>query len=426
MEKKKKLFMIGMSVLLILILVIGGTYAWFTLQLNGTKVNVLKAGTLSLILNDENSVGINSDKEVPMLDEVGETKDPYHFTLENNGELPSDYTIYLDDVELEESETRMNDSFVKYQLTKDGTKTTALLNTTGIHPNRILDTGTIDGNTKITYDLRLWIDENTGNEVMGTILKTKLRVVATQMETSEPRNENIVSIYRYNATSCLTGEESTCKEMVQAPKTYTAGTIIKYQVNDTETKYFHVIRDNGDTLTLQQRENTITATKWYDGGSDNSKGPLTVLPALESATANWTNVNDQKYTMGTTPFLKDNAFSGCTFQNPEEDIICTVNTYTLPERTAKARMITAQEAGSLGCGYGTEQTCPAWMNNYLANAIGYGGTETGRDYGYWTISATSSVTDHAVNIYYDGRVRNNLVTNTFNGARAVVEINKQK
>ena len=130
-EKKKKVFMIGMSVLLILVLVIGGTYAWFTLQLNGTKVNVLKAGTLSLILNDENSVGINSEKAVPMLDEVGETLDPYHFTLENHGDMPSDYTIYLDDMDLEENETRMNDSFVKYQLTKDGTKTTALLNKIG-------------------------------------------------------------------------------------------------------------------------------------------------------------------------------------------------------------------------------------------------------------------------------------------------------
>jgi len=32
-KSKKKIFMIGMSMLLILVLVIGGTYAWFTLQL---------------------------------------------------------------------------------------------------------------------------------------------------------------------------------------------------------------------------------------------------------------------------------------------------------------------------------------------------------------------------------------------------------
>ncbi len=146
---------------------IGGTYAWFTLQLNGTKINVLKAGTLSLILNDENSVGINSEKAVPMLDEVGETLDPYHFTLENQGDQASDYTIYFDDVDLEENEARMSDFLVKYQLTKDGTKKTEKRNTIGMHPNRILDTGTIDRNTTITYDLRLWIDKDTGNDAMG-------------------------------------------------------------------------------------------------------------------------------------------------------------------------------------------------------------------------------------------------------------------
>ena len=424
-KNKKKIFMIGMSALLILILVIGGTYAWFTLQLNGTKVNVLKAGTLSLILNDENSIGINQEKEVPMLDEVGETLDPYHFTLENHGEMPSEYTIYLDDIDLEESETRMDDSFVKYQLVKDGTKTTALLSTTGIHPNRVLDSGTIDENTTITYDLRLWIDEHTGNEVMGTTLRTKIRVVATQAETSEPRNEHILAIYRYDATSCLTGEEATCVEIKQAPKTYKTGTIVKYKVNENEEKYFHVISDNGDTLTMQQRENTLSATKWYDGGNgdDNSQGPLTVLPALESATASWTNVKDQTYTLGTTTF-KNNAATGCTFDSTTKEIICAVNTYTLPKRTSKARMITAQEVGSLGCKYSELQSCPTWIYNYLSNSIGNGGTETGTDYGYWTMSSTSSVTDHAVNVYYDGRVRNNLVTNTFNGARAVVIVNK--
>ena len=44
-EKKKKVFLIGMSIFLVLVLVIGGSYAWLTLSLRGTKTNVLKAGT---------------------------------------------------------------------------------------------------------------------------------------------------------------------------------------------------------------------------------------------------------------------------------------------------------------------------------------------------------------------------------------------
>ncbi len=420
--------MIGMSVLLVLVLVIGGTYAWFTLQLKGTKVNVLKAGSLSLVLNDVNSVGINSEKAVPILDKVGETLDPYHFTLENNSHVSSSYTIYLDDVDLEEGETRMSDSFVKYQLTKDGTKTTALLNTIGENPNRVLDSGTIHGNQTITYDLRLWIDENTGNEAMGTTLKTKIRVVATQSDEVLEGNPNILNVYRYSTedgTKCITGEESSCVELTERPETYTAGTIIKYKVNDTLEKYFHVMFDEGDRLVLQQRENTISATMWYDVANDNTKGPLTVLPLLENETSGWTNVLDQEYSMGTTPF-QTKPFTGCTVDSTTKEIDCTVNTYTLSQRTAKARMITTQEASRLGCKYLVDQSCPVWMNNYLKENESYGGTVShDTDLGYWTMSVDSS-NMLVFTMAYIGSVSFADTMYTSCGARAVVVIDKYR
>jgi len=391
--------MIGMSMLLILVLVIGGTYAWFTLQLNGTKVNVLKAGTLSLILNDENSVGINSEKAVPMLDEVGETLVPYHFTLENHSDMPSDYTIYLDDLDLEENETRMNDSFVKYQLIKDGTKTTALLNTTGIHPNRVLDSGTISGNTTITYDLRLWIDENTGNEVMGTTLRTKIRVVATQSQQVVTPNENILNVYRYSeedATKCIYGTETTCVELTERPNTYEAGTIVKYKVNDQEEKYFHVISDNGTTLTMQQQEYIASEVAWYSTENNNTYGPVTALERLEQETINWTNVKDQTYTSGVTTF-KTNAFTGCSYD--ENGIVsCTANTYTLPQRTAKARMITVQEATELGCKVGVSGSCPRWMYQTLDDLVWCPSCRAN----YWMMSAASSDNTKAFVLWHNG------------------------
>jgi len=191
-----------------------------------------------------------------------------------------------------------------------------------------------------------------------------------------------------------------------------------------EEKYFHVISDNEDgTLTIQQRENTVNQMKWYDTGTsaDNSKGPLTVLPALESATVNWTNVNDQTYTMGVTNF-KTNAYTGCT--SNDVGVTCIVNTYTLPERTAKARMITAQEAGELGCTK-LAKSCPNWMNNYSYLATNYGGTQEDNDYGYWTMSAYSSSAKYAMGVNYRGYVESdNGMTPPRYGARAVVVINK--
>ncbi len=426
----KKVFITLAFILFIFVFVLGGTYAWFTLQLKGTKVNVLKAGTLSIILNDENSMGISQEKAVPTLDEVGETLDPYHFTLENHGEMASDYTIYFDDIDLEADETRMSDSFVKYQLMKDGVKTTALLSKTGSHPNRILDSGTIAGGQTITYDLRLWIDSATGNEAMGQVVRGKIRVLALQSQTTDTKevNPNIQNIYTYDANTCVTGEEATCVEIKNTPDTYQAGTIIKYKVNDTESKYFYVLSDNKEegTLTMQQRENTVHATKWSDDGSDvatSRQGPITILPILERATEGWTNVKDQTYTVGVTTF-KDNAFTGCVEDEETNIVSCGINTYQLPERTGKARMITVQEAGSLGCKYNSLQTCPAWMNNYLLSSTDFGGTEVESDAGYWTMSSHESYDTQAFTIFTNGSLySSNTILLKF-GARAVVVIDK--
>lgn len=163
---------------------------------------------------------------------------------------------------------------------------------------------------------------------------------------------------------------------------------------------------------------------YYNGTTteDNSQGPLTVLPALESATAGWTNVLDQTYTMGVTIF-KNNPFTGCSTTE------CTVNAYMLGSRTAKSRMITIQETNELGC-TNESKSCPVWMTNYLNRSTEYGGTvnQTGGDYGnnlgYWTMSANSSTTTNAEHVFFLGGMSGNKVTNSTFGARAVVVIDK--
>ena len=56
---------------LVLVVLLGGTYAWLTLQVNGEKTNVLRAGTLSLVLDDTTSEGIALEKAVPVTDVNG-------------------------------------------------------------------------------------------------------------------------------------------------------------------------------------------------------------------------------------------------------------------------------------------------------------------------------------------------------------------
>ena len=161
----------------VLIVLVAGSYAWLTLTIDKTNTNVLRAGTLSLVLDDTTSGGIKLEKAVPISDEKGKTGTEYTFTLQNKGTKTASYKIYLDDVALETNEKRMDDSKVKYQLTKNSNEKVALLSTLS---DKVLDTGTIDGSTTNTYSLRVWIDSAAENEVMNTIMYKELRVEATQ------------------------------------------------------------------------------------------------------------------------------------------------------------------------------------------------------------------------------------------------------
>jgi len=177
--------------------------------------------------------------------------------------------------------------------------------------------------------------------------------------------------------------------------------------------------DNKDTLTLQQRENTVNKVAWYATANDYSKGPLTALAALESATSTWSNVPDQTYTLGTTVF-KDNFYTGCTGHSS-----CSLNSYTLPTRTAKARLITIQEIGSFGCTVTQSTTsCPVWVHNYLKKCTDYGGTVDGTVFSYWTSSAHSNTQDTVFVAYYLGTYFAFLTTSSDIGVRAVIVIPK--
>ena len=271
-----------------------------------------------------------------------------------------------------------------------------------------------------------------------------------------------IKAYTYSETGnnkCINGEEKTCVENTcyenKSANSCVQGTIIKYYVNDTEQKVFYVLHDDGATITMQQRENTVRNIAWYKDANDSTKGPLTILPYLEAATATWTNVELQEYTAGYTNFY-ENAYTGCTYSTSNYKITCSVNTYnsdeatlTFPKRTAKARMITAQEASSTSClvwkdGL-TDSTimgnsinaynvgsCPDWVHNYLYQSTSYGGSYNDNtvnkdgiyNYNYWIMSAISSSSAGVWTVHNEGSLYYYGAFYTGNGVRAVIQIDK--
>ena len=175
------------------LVVLGTSYALFTITLTGNKLTRIKSANVSLQLLDENNNSIektdnnsyeyeiNIDKAVPISDEEGLAGESFKFKLKNNGSIPTKYSIYLDDVALTEGEQRLANEYLRYQLIKNNEEEYyRAFKYLGESPNRILDGGIINKNETIEYELRIWLDKNADNDAINKVFDTVLRVEGLQ------------------------------------------------------------------------------------------------------------------------------------------------------------------------------------------------------------------------------------------------------
>ena len=134
MEKKKKIGngkLLVIAIVLILVVIIGTTYAWLRLTKNSEIVNKITAGNLELTLDDTTSEGIKLLKAIPMSYQQGIKTEEYTFTLTNTSSYTlslKDLTTYTNDNNEEVTiadEDRLADSKIRYILLKDGEEATA-------------------------------------------------------------------------------------------------------------------------------------------------------------------------------------------------------------------------------------------------------------------------------------------------------------
>ncbi len=375
--------------LLLTVILIGGgiTYALFTKTVNTDKEIIVGTGTKYIGIYGEGKNDIQLGKR-------------YTFTVENRGVVSSGYELYLEhdgsntispvDIICNITSTSSSIASPNIQVTAD--KTTLVV-------------GDLVAGEKDTITIEL-----TGDTSLIYRGKIKLRYVDYRTPDS-PKNRNIVAIYTYNDVEgsdnyCVSGDEATCQYSKcykeESEGSCPAGTIVKYKVNSTTTKDFHVLFDRGNVLVMQTRTAVLNMIKWNENNV-NSEGPITILAALENATENWNNVHDLTYTLGGASLTGDTMYTGCN-----NNLKCETNTYTLSERTAKARLLTLQEATSFGCGW-SNNSCP----KYLTPASG----------SYWTSSSYSSNEKDAFLVYSSGFV-SRIGSAQQSGTFAVVEISK--
>lgn len=218
----------------------------------------------------------------------------------------------------------------------------------------IVSSGTIGVAASILLSSGNVAYNNTNSGLKSTTLQGAIDELYEK--SNNKKQGKFISAYVYNELSgasnyCVMGEEETCEKNTKCitrreEGDCKPGDIIKYKVNNSTIVTFHVMYDDIYTITMMSQSPIVNNTAWYQESGISNKGPLTILTALENATSGWNYVIKQKYSTSATV---------CSSYND-----CRNNAYSYTDRTAQARMLTVQEAVSLGC-TSTSNSCPKWI-----------------------------------------------------------------
>ena len=201
-NNQRKKLIIAITLLIIIILGLGITYAWLIQIVNGEKIQSMRVGTFRFSITEENSLTINSGEFLK--DSDGLKQEGFKFTVQNVGKGYGSYSVYLDDDSISSGQTRIDDKFIRYSL---GVNT----DTTGTPTNltsRKIYSGGLDASEKDTFVLRLWLNPEVNGDIGGQVFKVKLRIEVNQ-QIPTPVADKLLAGVGNNGTIDTTDPEQT-------------------------------------------------------------------------------------------------------------------------------------------------------------------------------------------------------------------------
>lgn len=173
-KEKNKIIMIIILVLISLIALVGSSYALLTKSFKSKKLS-MEVGTLKIDFAEGNA--INMANAAPMTDSDGMKTTPYTFTITNGGDINAYYTVSNE----EELANTLDTSYLRMKLTgsdgyDSGIKTVKEL---GTETYKLIDDTLLETGKSVTYELRMWISQDAGNNIQDKIYKSKIVVNGT-------------------------------------------------------------------------------------------------------------------------------------------------------------------------------------------------------------------------------------------------------
>ena len=173
-KEKNKIILVIILILISLIALVGSSYALLTKSFKSKKLS-MEVGTLKIDFAEGNA--INMSNAAPMTDSDGMKTTPYTFTITNGGDINAYYTVSNE----EELANTLDTSYLRMKLTgsdgyDSGIKTVKEL---GTETYKLVDETLLATGKSVTYELRMWISQDAGNNIQDKVYKSKIVVNGT-------------------------------------------------------------------------------------------------------------------------------------------------------------------------------------------------------------------------------------------------------
>ena len=173
-KEKNKIIAIVILILITLIALTASSYALLTKSYKSKTLSV-SVGTLKVDFTEGNAINLDNTK--PMSDSDGMNTTPYTFTITNSGDINAYYTVSNE----EELANTLDTSYLRMKLTgsdgyDSGIKTVKEL---GTETYKLVDETLLATGKSVTYELRMWISQDAGNDIQDKIYKSKIVVNGT-------------------------------------------------------------------------------------------------------------------------------------------------------------------------------------------------------------------------------------------------------
>ena len=183
---KKRIVILVVSLIAITGIIVGVSYAFFSIGGSQEQANNFTSGCLNISLTS-NSASINLTNTYPITDIEGLETTSYDFTITNTCSSETNYRINLES--LNKQINSLGADYIKVALSSDtvdnvisklSSNTSVTPEIDGAYESYNLYTGTLKGEESKTYHLKLWIDyDATKEEATNKTYQSKINVIAS-------------------------------------------------------------------------------------------------------------------------------------------------------------------------------------------------------------------------------------------------------